>query len=817
MLRKFPVIGRAIYFLCVPAVACMFILANRLHSSVPAYDEEISVPGLTAEVVIARDEHGVPSIQGSSDEDVFFAMGYVQAQDRLWQMDILRRVAQGKLSEVFGPSTISRDIWMRTLGLSLAAEKAWTHLDAKTQQSLQAYAAGVNAWLAQGHQLPLEFSLFQYVPRAWTPVDSLALSKIFALSLGGNYNRELERQLARELLPSTHFNSLFPEVGEMSLTQTQVSSVGVDSLVSMLNIGQELRDQQFVGGKNVGSNAWVISGGLSRSGYPIIANDPHLGLQIPSLWYPARLKGGALQANGVALVGMPIIVLGGNEQIAWGATNLLADTQDLVSEHIDLRSPDRYLHRGQWLPFEKREEVIHIAPGFPAALRKSINPITLNVRSTVNGPIISDVVNTPGQTLSLRWTALADDDTTYEALFKLNYATDWESFRAALHSHVAPTLNILYADKQKNIGYSAAGRIPIREMGNGTLPMTADMAAWKGFINWMDMPWEFNPEAGFIVNANNKIIGDNTSQFISNDWADPARAKRIKQLLMAQNDIGEKMDASYMGRMQKDVVDLNALHFIAALKDLMGNEKTNDVKVLFDWNGDMHADAAGPALYVALIRQLKIALYADEFKRYRTNSLADAAIDTIINNIEVGAIENTMMNYQFWCDNINTETIETCAEIIHYSFAAAHQELEKISGSSQKGWRWKEINKKIYVHNPLSQVNIMRNFFERESAGDGTSDTINVAGYYFDDARGYVQNYGASVRQIIELTPVAQHYLINSTGQSGNVLSEFYADTIALAESGALHNLHDMREDKITVLLPGQLNPSDQYNNGLAK
>lgn len=815
MLRNFPVLARAICFLCIPALVCMFIVAKRLYSSVPTYNEKVSLPGLSGAVVIARDQHGIPLIQGSSDKDVFFAMGYAQAQDRLWQMDVLRRLAQGRLSEVFGPSTVNRDIWMRTLGLSLAAEKAWTHLDTNAQQSLEAYASGVNAWLAQGHHLPLEFSLFQYTPQAWSPIDSLALCKVFALSLGANYGRELERQLARQLLPVTHFNSLFPDVDTMPLAQ--MSSVDVASLISMLNIGQELKYQQFIGGKNVGSNAWVISGKLSQSGYPILANDPHLGLQIPSLWYPAKLKGDTLQANGVALVGVPIIVLGENGRIAWGATNLLADTQDLVSEHVDLQRPDRYLHHGKWLAFERREEVISIAPGFPAALKKLIKPITLNVRSTVNGPVISDVVNTPGQTLSLRWTALADDDTTFESLFKLNYATDWKSFRAALHFHVAPTLNILYADKQKNIGFSAAGKIPIRAESNGMVPAT-DAARWQGFISAADMPWKFNPESGFIVNANNKIIGNDASQFISNDWADPARAERIQQLLTIQSGANKKIDASYMAHMQKDVVDLNALRFIAALKTIVGDaQKNNLLRVLFDWNGDMHADTAAPALYISLIRQLKLGLYTDEFKRYQTTSAADAAIESIVSDIDVSVVVQTIMNHPFWCDNIKTEIIETCEKIIHYSLFNAQQELTKISGNSQENWRWKIINKKIYAHNPLSQNNIIRDFFERTATGDGTPDTISVAGYYFDDSMGYVQNYGASVRQVFELTPTTQHYIVNSTGQSGNALSEFYANTIALMDGDTLYALHASRKNTITVLSPTELNQPDQQNNGLDK
>lgn len=808
MFIKFPILSRIIFFIIIPLGLILLVVVTKLFASIPNLNSTVLMNDIENKVVISRDKHGIPLIKGETDRDVFFAMGYVQAQDRLWQMENQRRLAAGKLSEVFGLGTLSSDVLMRTLGLYPSAQKAWSSLGLGAQQALQAYADGVNAWLAEGNQLPLEFSVFMFQPEPWTPIDSIALSKVFALNMGANYILETQRLLAQQLLSSQQFGSLYPEVN----LHPQATQAAVNTLLNILTVGETLKQEQFVGGENVGSNAWVISGKLTQSGAPILANDPHLALQIPSLWYAATLEGENIHASGMALIGLPVIVLGENKFIAWGGTNLLADTQDLVSEQINPKNAQLYLHEGAWTPFSEHEEVIHISAGFPKALKKAIEPFKLKVRSTLNGPVMSDATGSNGQILSLRWTALAPDDTTFESFFKLNYATDWEAFRNALGFHVAPTMNILYADKQGNIGYSAAGRIPVRPSGSdGMLPSDATSKTWQSYVPWSAMPQQHNPGSGFLINANNKMIDESYPYFISNDWPDPIRATRINQLLTIKIAANEKIDVPYVSQMQNDVVDLNAIHFIKTIKMLLGDSAGNNLLAeLYGWNGDMHADSPAPALYISSMRQLKKSLYMDEFTSrgisFQIQAQGDDAINNIIDAIKVNTVEKTLTTDQYWCDDTGTEAVENCKEIIQSSFNLAKKELSKIAGRSSDNWRWGDLSKRNYQHQPFSQVNAIKGFFGRKAKGDGSFDTINVSGYSFNESDGYVQDYGAGFRQIFELTPDEKHFLINSTGQSGNVFSEFYDDMVELMSANSAYALQATAHEHVTILLPGKQN-----------
>ena len=799
MFNNFPVLSRVIGFLVFPIFVVILALIFELYNSVPDYNAKVLVRDLDSEVTITRDKKGIPFIQGKSDRDVFFAMGYVQAQDRLWQMETQRRLAQGRLSEIFGRDSLDSDIWMRTLGLYPAAGEAWKHLSHDAQQAIEAYAGGVNTWLEGNNQLQPEFDIFQHKPEPWTPVDTLAVAKLFALMLGVNYNLELERQLAQALLPSTYFESLYSEVTNSHRTGKN----DLAGLANLLAIREEIKEKYLVSEKHSGSNAWVISSKFTASGQPILANDPHLALQIPSFWYAARLQGNRIRASGMTLVGVPIIILGGNDSIAWGGTALPADTQDLVAEVLSSESPHLYQYKDEWIEFSVREETIHIAGNFPKFLQKKIKPIKLKIRTTRNGPIVSDILGPNQQALSLRWTALDKADTTFEALFRLNYATDWNSFRNALSYHIAPTLNMLYADKNGNIGFSAVGRIPIRRETNGMMPSEREVFDWPSYIEWDHMPKQLNPSSGYIVNANNQMIDSNYPYFISNEWAPPARADRIVQLLDSQIEKQKKIDVNYVLGMQVDVVDLNAIAFIEVMKAVLSERNQEEsFAELFQWNGDMHADSHAPALYVSLLKNLRTELYLDEYTKYYTPNNLESRVRSIVNKIGVQEISRTITDTPFWCDIVTTKRIESCKDILIAALGKAKHELERLAGTSPKGWRWKHILKKTYAHRPLSSINFVKGLFTRETSGDGTPDTINVAGYYYDESEGYIENFGAGFRQVLELNSEIDQYLSNSTGQSGHVFSDYYDNTIAFSAINAIYNIRTADALHVTTLTP---------------
>lgn len=599
---KFPIVSRIIAFLAAPVCILLLLTSRFFFQSIPDFDATVYSKFTLNAVSITRGKYGIPVIKGKNDSDVFFGMGYAQAQDRLWQMEMQRRLVQGRLSEILGPSSLNSDILMRTLGLYEASKDVLPHLSDDAIRALEAYTNGVNSWLSQDKTLPPEFLLIGHTPEHWRMEDSIALGKLFAITLEGNYLREIRYQALLEILPMEYFSSLFPEI-PIDEPNVNIIDFGLNEL---FKINNSLKNENFFGIKNIGSNAWVIDGSLTESGSPILANDPHLRLQAPSLWYTASIESNNLNVKGMTLPGFPMIIFGENTYISWGGTNLPADTQDLIVEDTDPKNPNFYLDNNQWVEFEVSEEVIQISPSQPKFLREKIAPITLKVRHSSNGPILTDHTYTTGQTLALSWPALDSNDTTFEGFFRLNYARNWTEFQGALAFIISPTLNFVYADKEGNIGYSTAGKIPKRYMNDGALPTNAKDKKSNGFISWDEMPSKLNPENGYIVNANNNTLDNSFPYFISSDWADPARSQRIEYLINQRIKQDKGLDIRYIEEMQSDMVDLNALELINTLTKIY--ESAEDIQprnksVLSEfsgWDGDMKERSSVPALYLRL-------------------------------------------------------------------------------------------------------------------------------------------------------------------------------------------------------------------------
>ncbi len=754
-----------------------------LIESLPQEQGIIHILGISASISVVRDVHGVVSISAENDQDVYFAMGFVHAQDRMWQLELQRRIAQGRLSEVLGKESVNTDVWMRTLGLYPSALKAWKVLSPNAKASLTSYTAGINAWLTSDPTLPPEFKILNIDPLPWTEVDSLAWGKVFALNLSSNMWREIEYLAAKEVLSDSQLNTLFNDYPEGAPTTVSnkelLNNTGASAL---LEIKQRLQHDLKIGGKYVGSNAWVISGSLTDSGNSILANDPHMGLQVPSIWYAVNQKGKNINTSGMSLIGLPLIIYGKNQNIAWGGTSMIADVQDLYFEQQHPLDPKKYKVNNQWHTFDSRIEIIKIRTDEPTSINQAIEPIEIEVRSTVHGPIINDVVGTFEQPISLSWTALQAKDTTYDAFYQLNYAKNWTEFQLSMSKLVAPALNMFYSDIDNNIGFISGGAIPVRSTGEGKYPVPGwdNKYAWQGYIPTIEMPQSFNPEKGYIVSANNKIVGDDYPYFISHDWAPPSRAKRIESLINKYRSGGISLDQ--MKSMQADTIDISTLEILKIVKKLKGENvfQQQALDYLRDWQGDMAKGSQAATIFHVWMDHLGDQLFLDELKiSWNRNKQATILNDlgrTSGNEHILLALTDTSLN---WCDNHLSEVVENCEQTMLKSLAKALKEMKKLKGGNIKNWTWGDVHTSIFIHQPFSNVNVLRDIFELQIANGGSVNSVNVANANWVSSKGYQQDFGAGFRQIMQVAGnKTQHLYMNSTGQSGNIMSLHYNDML---------------------------------------
>ncbi len=780
-MRRFPILARFAIWLIVPLVVAIAAAALHLKRSVPSLQDDLTVSWHGASARIARDRVGVAYITAQSDDAAFFALGYVHAQDRMWQLEVQRRFARGELSEVFGVATLSQDAWIRTLGLYEAAKSSWSDLSEDSRASLTAYTAGINAWLETNPVMPAEFFIFDLSPHPWTEIDSLAWAKMFALDLAANLRHEIMNTVATQYLDSRQmraFSELHTDADSSLNAQMADAARALSRVASFEDASM---GAWGVGGRFVGSNAWVVAGWRTKGGAPILANDTHLNLSIPSPWYAASLNGKKLAVKGMTLVGLPLVIFGANRHIAWGGTNLMADVQDLSLEELHPERPNQYRTEDGWKAVETRVELITVKADFPSFLRSTPAPERVLVRRTRNGPIVSDVlgrISSTEQPVSLRWTALDPDDTSYGAFFALNYAENWQEFNSALKLLVAPTLNVLYADEQGNIGSVAAGRVPLRQGGKGSFPVQGwnEQQRWIGFVPFEEMPRSYNPKEGYIVSANHDLTTPDYKHFISRDWAPPYRAKRIQTLLEQPNSLSP----TDMTSIQADVTDESVSELLAFLQkaNFRNTRQQEALGYLANWDRRMSTDSQAAAIFYVWVKYLRDEVFTAKIAKH-WNKLEDGeVIDGIIASASYDDVLRAMTDSsQSWCETeARPAPLGPCSEEIENALDRAIDELTRLQGFDMSEWRWGHIHVKQYRHRPLSELRMFAPLFERRLDSGGSPNTINVANAEYRKADGYVQTRGASFRQVIEVGGISSYLFQNSSGQSGNLLSVNYDD-----------------------------------------
>lgn len=816
LIHTHPILFRLLIWIVLPLTLMLSLAYGYLNQSLPQKEGILLVEGLDSQVKIIRDEHAVPHIFADTDHDAFFAMGYLHAQDRLWQMEYKRRLGQGRLSEILGSNGLRTDQFMKTLGLYRVAKLALQSLDDTALQSLMAYVNGVNAWLQEAHTLPVEFYILDFRPEYWQPEDSLLQIKLMALNLGSNYSQELIFDLLIKELGLTKAAELMPNYPSQAVTVTQATGMTDEVLLQgLLALNDQLQRKFHLGGEGLGTNGWVVSGRFTQSGKPLLANDPHLATQMPSAWYLAEIQGDRLHVTGATLPGLPYVVLGHNESIAWGGTSLGADVQDLYLERTNPLDENQYEIEGRWVEMDIDEEWIYVKPGFPRFLTDPIPPLKWQVRRTHHGPLISDAIGRLKRPLALRWTALDMRDKSFQSFLNINYAQDWFTFKLALKDYVAPALNFIYADAQGNIAYIAGGKIPIRQQGDGRLPVPGwqSIYDWHSYIPLKALPQSLNPESGYIVSANNKNHSTDYPYLISHSWSPPYRAERITEAIEAHIQAGRKLVVQDFIELQGDYKSLQAKQLLVFLLQLtsQSSKQKNAIDHLKRWDGVMSEDSVAAAIYQSWLRHFNRLLLHDDLRGdllhiERGNllqSFAEQLHPLFINQAINQALDHNKHN---WCDRINTTQQETCEILALTALDKAIDELERLVGDN---WQWGSIHKTHYPHPVFTHVQLLDSIFDRKIRSGGDSYSVNVAGWVFSQDKGYQQFISPSYRQVIDLSKWNHSGFINNTGQSGNVLSEHYDDYILRHKQLVLLPMHfgvkqGLGKESILLLQPTQ-------------
>jgi len=809
--RMSAALGRRARRIALGAAAALFVavcvLVVWVRRPVPAASGEARVGGLHSDLEIVRDAHAIPHIYAHSVEDAYLGLGYAHAQDRLWQLEWNRRVASGRLSELVGARALDTDKLFRTLGLRRAAERAFAGLDPETQRVLDAYARGINAWLAEDHPLPLEFQLLGARPQPFAAVDSVLFIKLLAWQLSGNWFDELWRvrlaskltaeQLAEFLpayrgdapIPFTQLRRAYDALGFSAHgapqhEHTRLEPVRRNELAfarALAPLAAELSAfAPSALGHAIGSNNWAVDGSRTGSHKPLLANDPHLALTAPSYWYFAHLEAPGLSVIGATLPAAAGVILGRNAHVAWSFTNTHPDTQDLFIERLDPSDPTLYLTPEGPRAFEVERVTIQV---------KGAPEVTHWVRRTRHGPVLSDVhakaraLTPEGHALALSWVGLADDDTTAAFPLRAARARDAAALRQAARSFQAPTQNIVFADDAGEIGFVAAGRIPLRAQDNelkGLLPAPGWLAAydWTGFVPFDALPQTAAPASGRIVTANQNIQPRDYAHWLGADWGPPYRHDRITQLLDARPAHSLESFAAIQRDQRSTVADQLLPVMLEALGAARDDAEQRVLTELAQWDHEMRPDAAAPLWFAAWLRELSRAVYADE--------LGDLFVDDAWARPEfLRAVLRDEAGQGRWCDDLRTREVESCPLMVRRGFEAASAYLTRRFGSDRRAWSWGAAHPGISAHPLLGKLPVIGAWFNVTAVRGGDSSTVDVGSYHVeDDETAFHNAWGPGFRALYDLADLERSVGILNSGQSGHVTSAHYRDMNALWARG---------------------------------
>lgn len=753
--------------LIVVAIGAYFYINHLSKKAIPDYNQTVELRGLTDEVSVYRDSLAIPHIYAKNEADLYRTVGFVMAQDRMWQMDLLRRVTQGRLSEIFGKDLVNTDLFLRALRIPEKSEMMLADISPEQRAALEAYADGVNQYLEQyADKLPPEFTILGYKPEPWEPGNSLNVTGYMAWDLAGSaYSAEITLYKIIQAIGMKKAEGLVPNIAERKVVvypNFEIDPKLLDiknSLMAEAETVEKLGVQVFKG-----SNNWAVSGEKSTTGMPLMSNDMHLGLNAPGIWYQIHeVIEGKHNVTGLAVPGQPFVVAGHNQNIAWGMTNLYVDDIDLYLETINTEDSSQYFFMGEWKPMEIRNELIRIKGG------DSVYKVN---RFTHRGPIVSGFKKMD-QAISMRWIG-NDYSNEMRAVYMLNKASNWDEFKDAIRTFNSISQNFVYADVAGNIGLYAGGGVPIRKGPNYLIkPGETDEYDWTGRIPFDELPHSYNPENGMVSSANNKTVGNDYPYYIGTYFSQNYRISRIREMLEAK----EKLSVDDFKMMLADQNSMMARKFVPdMLVELFSLEPDKTYSKAFDyllkWNGTMDADSVAPLL----------------FEKTYLNMISNLLKDDLGDELFTEYFKNSALSRNFiddywktkdplWSDDITTlNTKESFGDMVRKSFKQTLAQLTEELGPKIEDWTWGSVHK-VYFKHQMGGVAILDKVFGLNRGPYAVGGSFHtVSPYSYDFGEGFTANHGSSHRHIYNPASWDESLTIIPTGESGIPASEHYMD-----------------------------------------
>ena len=774
-----------------------------VYHPLPKYKGHLSIGGLNKSVDIYTDTYGVPHIFAQNEEDLFYAAGYYAARDRLFQMSVVNYSVRGELAYAFGDELIKSDVYLRTWRIHDTAKKLVGELNKETVDLIGAFCAGINYRIKEVYNdLPIEFKLTGMKPPVWNPAIVTGYSRMMAREMSSSWKPEVVFGAIENYFGKDKLREIYPYYGDSHPTIAENKNIKKEIFSTIMS--QELYLEKTLGyiSSAAGSNNWVVSGSRTKSGKPLLANDPHLGFTQPPRWYEMHLKGGRFNVSGLCLAGIPMPIIGQNEHIAWGFTNSMVDDMDFFTETINPNNKNQYLYDGKWQDMKIVKETIKL---------KNNRDTTVTIRLTHHGPIITDVHNLlkdENMALSMAWTGnwLTKE---IDGLFGLATSKNWSDFSRSVQQFGVPGQNIVYADVEGNIGWRPAVFLPIRKEGFSLTPRPGDDPSydWSGIVPFKKMPFLFNPKKGYIATANNKTIDDTFPYYISGLWADPSRAQQI----VARLDTMEKATVDEMKSIQLDHTSLFAKEITPYLLSIKTGSETGKLKkamgLLENWNFVESPESKGALVFHSVLRQVVISIFGDELEL-----LGDKYLDafTSMKYLHNRSLRKILADgNSSWIDNIRTrENIETLEEILKTAFINGVKDIERVAGQNINNWQWGRAHYLTHKHKIGSKKTLdwIFGFNVGPYLSGGSDKSPNAGSYSFSDP--YAQTAGASMRRVVDFSNLNETQQIIPTGQSGLYNSKHYDDQAELYHKGGYrttwfnekHIINNKNNKRLTLL-----------------